>query len=63
VKPGIHCVRTHWIRGFMAFHRVRGFIAFHRVRATHVRYLMPAPPSEWTTVPVMPRARSEARKT
>jgi hypothetical protein len=21
VKPGIHCVRTHWIRGFMAFHR------------------------------------------
>jgi hypothetical protein len=54
VKPGIHYVRTYWIRGFMAF---------HRVRATHVRYLMPAPPSEWTTVPVMPRARSEARKT
>jgi hypothetical protein len=23
VKPGIQCVRTHWIRGFMAFHRVR----------------------------------------
>ena len=23
MKPGIHCVRTHWIRGFMAFHRVR----------------------------------------
>jgi len=22
-KPGIHGVRTHWIRGFMAFHRVR----------------------------------------
>jgi hypothetical protein len=21
VKPGIHCVRTHWIRGFMAFCR------------------------------------------
>jgi len=21
VKPGIHCARTHWIRGFMAFHR------------------------------------------
>ena len=21
VKPGIHGVRTHWIRGFMAFHR------------------------------------------
>jgi hypothetical protein len=19
LKPGIHCVRTHWIRGFMAF--------------------------------------------
>jgi hypothetical protein len=19
MKPGIHCVRTHWIRGFMAF--------------------------------------------
>ncbi|MGH3175243.1 MAG: hypothetical protein ACRDPF_15430 [Streptosporangiaceae bacterium] len=19
VKPGFHCVRTHWIRGFMAF--------------------------------------------
>ena len=23
MKPGIHCVRTHWNRGFMAFHRVR----------------------------------------
>jgi hypothetical protein len=23
VKPGFHCVRTHWIRGFIAFHRVR----------------------------------------
>jgi hypothetical protein len=23
VKPGIHCVRTHWIRGFIAFYRVR----------------------------------------
>jgi hypothetical protein len=20
LKPDIHCVRTHWIRGFMAFH-------------------------------------------
>jgi hypothetical protein len=19
VKPGIHCVRTHWIRGFIVF--------------------------------------------
>jgi hypothetical protein len=19
VKPGIHCARTHWIQGFMAF--------------------------------------------
>ena len=19
LKPGIHCARTHWIRGFMAF--------------------------------------------
>jgi hypothetical protein len=19
LKPGIHCVRTHWFRGFMAF--------------------------------------------
>ena len=19
MKPGFHCVRTHWIRGFMAF--------------------------------------------
>jgi hypothetical protein len=19
MKPGIHCARTHWIRGFMAF--------------------------------------------
>ena len=19
LKPGFHCVRTHWIRGFMAF--------------------------------------------
>ena len=24
VKPGIHCARTHWIRGFMTFHRERG---------------------------------------
>ena len=23
VKPGIQCVRTHWIRGFMAFCRVQ----------------------------------------
>ena len=23
VKPGIQCVRTPWIRGFMAFRRVR----------------------------------------
>jgi hypothetical protein len=23
MKPGIHCVRTYWIRGFMTFHRVR----------------------------------------
>ena len=23
VKPDIQCVRTHWIRGFMAFHRVQ----------------------------------------
>jgi hypothetical protein len=23
VKPGIHCVRSQWIRGFMAFRRVR----------------------------------------
>jgi hypothetical protein len=23
MKPGIHCVRTPWIRGFMAFRRVR----------------------------------------
>ena len=23
VKPGIQCVRTHWIRGFMPFHRIR----------------------------------------
>jgi hypothetical protein len=21
VEPGIHCVRTHWILGFMAFRR------------------------------------------
>ena len=21
VKPRIHCARTHWIRGFMAFRR------------------------------------------
>ena len=27
VKPGIHCVRTHWIRGFMAFRRVRHALA------------------------------------
>jgi hypothetical protein len=23
VKPGIHCVRTHWIRGFIAFRVAR----------------------------------------
>jgi hypothetical protein len=23
LKPGIHCVRTHWIRGFMAFQLAR----------------------------------------
>ena len=23
LEPGIHCVRTHWIRGFMTFRRVR----------------------------------------
>jgi hypothetical protein len=23
MKPGIHCVRARWIRGFMAFRRVR----------------------------------------
>jgi hypothetical protein len=23
MEPGIHCVRTHWIRGFIAFHWVR----------------------------------------
>ncbi|HMI27731.1 MAG TPA: hypothetical protein VK594_24890, partial [Streptosporangiaceae bacterium] len=23
LKPGIHCVRTHWIRGFIAFLLVR----------------------------------------
>jgi len=23
MKPGIHCARTHWIRGFMAFQLVR----------------------------------------
>jgi hypothetical protein len=23
MEPGFHCVRTHWIRGFMAFQLVR----------------------------------------
>jgi hypothetical protein len=23
VEPGIQCVRTHWIRGFVAFRRAR----------------------------------------
>jgi hypothetical protein len=23
MEPGIHCARTHWIRGFMAFQLVR----------------------------------------
>jgi hypothetical protein len=23
MKPDFHCVRTHWIPGFMTFHRVR----------------------------------------
>jgi hypothetical protein len=24
MEPGIHCVRTHWIRGFMAFQLAPG---------------------------------------
>jgi hypothetical protein len=38
MKPDIHCVRAHWIRGFMAFRLVRlvrliwGFMAFRTVR-------------------------------
>jgi hypothetical protein len=36
MKPGIHCVRTHWIRGFMAFWLVR------RIRT--VRLMVPACP-------------------
>jgi len=24
VKPGFHCARTHWIRGFIAFQLARG---------------------------------------
>jgi len=32
----------------------------HRAGQPH---LIPMPPSEWTTVPVIPRARSEARNT
>jgi hypothetical protein len=23
LDPGLHCVRTHWIRGFMAFRKAR----------------------------------------
>jgi hypothetical protein len=23
MKPGIHCARTHWIQGFMAFQLAR----------------------------------------
>ncbi len=23
MEPGFHCVRTHWIRGFMAFRLAR----------------------------------------
>ena len=23
MEPGIHCVSTHWIQGFMTFRRVR----------------------------------------
>jgi len=23
LKPGFHCVRTHWIRDFMTCHRLR----------------------------------------
>jgi hypothetical protein len=34
VEPGIHCVRTPWIRGFMAFHRVQ--------RAGTVMLMVPA---------------------
>ena len=33
MKPGIHCVGTHWIRGFMAFQLVQ------RIRA--VRLMVP----------------------
>jgi hypothetical protein len=44
LKPGIHCVRTHWIRGFIAFQLVR------RTRA--VMLMVPTlPESGFRTVP------------
>ena len=36
LDPGFHCVRTHWIRGFMAFQRAR------RTRTT--RLMVPVGP-------------------
>jgi hypothetical protein len=36
MEPGIHCVRSHWIRGFMAFQLVR------RIRT--VRLMVPMCP-------------------
>jgi hypothetical protein len=36
LEPGFHCVRTHWIRGFMAFRRAR--------RTRIVRLMVPVGP-------------------
>ena len=45
MEPGIHCVRTYWIRGFMAFQLVR--------RTGTVRLMVPMGPESgfWDVSP------------
>ena len=50
MKPGFHCVRTHWIRGFITFHRVRhgicgvhGACGVHGVCGVHATMAEPHP--------------------
>ena len=39
MKPGFHCVRTHWIRGFMAFQLARRTrTVMHGAGVTWVRF-------------------------
>ena len=53
MKPGIHCVGTHWIRGFMAFSLAR--------RARGVMLMVPMCPESgffWDMPPRPPRPTS-----